>query len=379
MEKGEALKKKLKTNVRLVQDTDQGAVKYEEAFEENIPGGMKGELRGYLLCNAASVREWIRLVEEEKIYPVGLIPFQQNVIETFDLEIAQIFIERNFSNRRLDPATYKKYARSLEAGRWRSHGEGVKVWLDKEGSFGKPGFLVMVDAQHRCYAVTTSGIPIKHMSLTLITDKEALQYIDVDARVRSNADMRRMRGDPPRKPAVMAGIVHEHFDFHIQHQNLSKVERDKIISDCQFSEQLQDLHRGSISAAFVAAALRCMKADGEGSLVFFQAVADPTNYSGCIDEIESYPVKQARKFIERLRTKKFTADERTRIEASRIIQAYMAWKVWKPAMSQFSLTIPVNDEHKRPNVPGINAIRGRGPLPNRVVKEEKEEKEEVVQ
>lgn len=65
-------------------------------------------------------------------------------------EMAKNLLEKNVTNRRLAPATVKKYAYEMSSGSWMSTHQGIAI--DESGQ--------VIDGQHRLSAIVLSGVSI---------------------------------------------------------------------------------------------------------------------------------------------------------------------------------------------------------------------------
>ncbi len=73
-----------------------------------------------------------------------------------DSALAATWLEGNVHNRRLREDVVQRYSRDMKAGRWRLTHECIA--FDQDG--------VMVDGQHRCWAVVESGAIVRFMVAT---------------------------------------------------------------------------------------------------------------------------------------------------------------------------------------------------------------------
>ncbi len=86
-------------------------------------------------------------------------------------EVAIDLLRRNRpgANRKIDPATVFYYARQMARGEWKATGQPFLI--DDHG--------VLLDCQHRCYAVIISGATIKSYVVTNVeTEENLFAYID---------------------------------------------------------------------------------------------------------------------------------------------------------------------------------------------------------
>lgn len=98
-------------------------------------------------------------------------------------DMAARWLERNTRNRRIRPATVKKYARDMAAGRWQITGEGVK--------FAPDGSLL--DGQHRLAAIVEAGATVPLLVVRGIA-QDAQRVMDT-GRARTASDALTMRGE----------------------------------------------------------------------------------------------------------------------------------------------------------------------------------------
>lgn len=98
-------------------------------------------------------------------------------------DMARRWLDRNTNNRRIRPATVKKYVRDMAAGRWQLTGEGVK--------FAPDGSLL--DGQHRLTAIIESGATVPLFMVRGI-QPDARRVMDT-GRGRTASDALTMRGE----------------------------------------------------------------------------------------------------------------------------------------------------------------------------------------
>ena len=96
-------------------------------------------------------------------------------------EIANRWLDRNTKNRHVRPATVKKYARDMAAGRWQITGEGVKFSADG----------ALLDGQHRLAAIIESGATVPLFVMRGIAS-EAQRVMDT-GRARTASDALTMK------------------------------------------------------------------------------------------------------------------------------------------------------------------------------------------
>lgn len=99
-------------------------------------------------------------------------------------EVAEQWMEKNTSNRRLSLPLVERYARDMGAGKWELNGETVK--FDSSGR--------VIDGQHRLAAIIRSGKTCRlHVATGLPVRRGIVATID-NGRPRSAGDVLRMNG-----------------------------------------------------------------------------------------------------------------------------------------------------------------------------------------
>lgn len=128
------------------------------------------------------------------VQPDNVLPFEADKPTVSKIlvtpEMAQRWLDRNTRNRRVRPATVKKYARDMAAGRWHLTGEGIK--------FAPDGSLL--DGQHRLMAIVQSGATVL-LDVHRGIDPDAQRYMDT-GRARTASDALTMKGE--RHTATLA-------------------------------------------------------------------------------------------------------------------------------------------------------------------------------
>jgi hypothetical protein len=99
-------------------------------------------------------------------------------------ETAERWLERNANNRTIRQADVDKYARDMVAGNWQMTGEAIK--------FGSTG--VLLDGQHRLWAIVESGQTVRMMVVTGLPP-EAQSVMDSGVK-RSAGDSLHLTGTP---------------------------------------------------------------------------------------------------------------------------------------------------------------------------------------
>jgi len=92
-------------------------------------------------------------------------------VETITLTpaIAENLLQKNNGNRKLQPATVNRYAKTMRSGNWRSTHQGIAI--DESGN--------ILDGQHRLEAVVKSGVTII-TTLTIYKGKLKAGMLPVD-------------------------------------------------------------------------------------------------------------------------------------------------------------------------------------------------------
>lgn len=106
---------------------------------------------------------------------------------------AQLYLERNSSNRNVSWGNVEKYADEMRAGRWQLNGEAII--FDEAGN--------LLNGQHRLLAVIQSGQPLETLTVRGI-EAEAFSTMD-GGKPRSLADLLSIDGHKYEK--TMAGIA----------------------------------------------------------------------------------------------------------------------------------------------------------------------------
>ena len=98
-------------------------------------------------------------------------------------QLAEKWLEGNTHNRPLRANRVEQYASDMKGGRWRLTHQGV--------AFSDTG--VLLDGQHRLYAIWQTGIPIE-MMVTYGLPEDSQQFID-EGLPRSVVDVQKLSGD----------------------------------------------------------------------------------------------------------------------------------------------------------------------------------------
>ena len=110
-------------------------------------------------------------------------------------EEAQSLLDRNESNRNIRARVVSAYSRDMEAGRWLTTGETIKI--------GHGGELL--DGQHRLQSVIQTGIAQRFLVVRDL-DPDARRVIDTGA-IRTGGDALRMAGMGGGNPYALAGAA----------------------------------------------------------------------------------------------------------------------------------------------------------------------------
>jgi hypothetical protein len=110
-------------------------------------------------------------------------------------EDAERLLDRNDSNRNVRSRVVSAYARDMEADRWLTTGETIKIGHNGE----------LLDGQHRLQAVMQTGVGQKFLVVRDL-DPEARRVIDTGA-VRTGGDALRMAGLGGGNPYALAGAA----------------------------------------------------------------------------------------------------------------------------------------------------------------------------
>ena len=88
-------------------------------------------------------------------------------IEKITPKIAADYLEKNITNRRLDPVRIATYKEDILNGCWQLNGESIK--FDCDGN--------MIDGQHRLMAIIKAGIPVQ---IVVMRDIDASSVLTID-------------------------------------------------------------------------------------------------------------------------------------------------------------------------------------------------------
>lgn len=221
----------------------------------------------------------------------------------------------------------------------RSMSSGTYVWTGDPVRFDRNNLLI--DGQHRLTAVVLSNVTLEDVLCVKVSDDEVHKYIDTAGKSRSSADIRRFLGQRQLNSSVVAAVAMEFCDFKQENRTqLTKVEVNELVETCEYVQDLLDLvHTGKssvkLTAAGLAAALRCMRANHEQSLVFFRAVCS-NNHT--IDGEFQPVIKLTIDWLMRestsrsaSRSSKAVGDVRASasnfVVANKLIRAYNAWRL----------------------------------------------------
>lgn len=175
---------------------------------------------------------------------------------------AQMLVNIDDKQRRLAKGRMTQIRRDIEKGRWENTGDPLR--FSTEGT--------LIDGQHRltafCYNEKVDLL--KDMTIVILKTRSALDVVDI-GKSRTVNDIRRMTGRDYLPTRAIGGILFEHRDFAGRGADLSKIERNELVDNSPYLEQVKTLAANGAPTAVLAAAIRCMRADMDKGYRFFLA------------------------------------------------------------------------------------------------------------
>lgn len=183
-------------------------------------------------------------------------------------DAAKVLLHLIDRQRPLRATTVKSYATAMAEKRW--------VWTPQSSQIILSKDYHLIDAQHRLNAVVASGVPLKDVTVCVVTDNKSAEAIDVDIQKRSVRDVVKFNTGAGLDARVVSAIMFEASNFLPMTGIYTDKDRIDICSTYDFVTQAQDLstwgHRMHVRSGVIAAALRCYRIYGDDALVFFSKV-----------------------------------------------------------------------------------------------------------
>ena len=122
-------------------------------------------------------------VKDDEINLSNYTPLEEDMdIEIITPAMATEYLNSNTANRNIRNRVVESYARDIREGNWQFTGEAIK--FSREG--------VLLDGQHRLYAIIEANAPIKALVIRNLAD-ESQEVMDTGAK-RAAADALSMKG-----------------------------------------------------------------------------------------------------------------------------------------------------------------------------------------
>jgi hypothetical protein len=169
---------------------------------------------------------------------------------------------RDASQRNLARDRVAEIRNDIDNGRWENTGDPVR--------FSPDGTLV--DGQHRLSAFVSAkddALVIPDMTVVILKSKRSLDVVDT-GKSRTVNDIRKMTGRTSVPARVVGGIAFEASNFD-QKITLSKIEKNTLVDNCPYIDNIRALANAGGSTPVLAAAIRCMKKDEQAAFKFFSA------------------------------------------------------------------------------------------------------------
>ncbi len=250
--------------------------------------------------------------------------------------------------RRLRKQHASAIAKDMLAGRFVWTADPIRV--DADG--------LLIDGQHRLAACVESDVPMANVVFAKVFDPNTIKYIDTTSAGRSVSDIRKVSGKETVSLAVISAVVLEFCDFdRSQVKQLTKVDRSELVDECELTGEAKGLYAAGrvvgLTAAPLAAALRCMRSNRAMARRFFHAAFS----NSAVVEGQAEVCTQARLLADTLigmmqarlgqaRDRKSGSDEE-RVVVYKCIRAYNAWrrgevmaKLQRPPMTPEGFEIP---------------------------------------
>lgn len=138
-------------------------------------------------------------------------------IEYITPEYANSILKMNTRNRSLNEKHVDYLAREMMAGNWKENGDAIRM----NGN-------ILIDGQHRLYAVIKSGITIKSV---IVTGISASSFDTIDTgRIRSAGDALEVLGEKnSRNLAAALVATHKYYNGTVRGANKSKMSNHDVI------------------------------------------------------------------------------------------------------------------------------------------------------
>lgn len=223
-------------------------------------------------------------------------------IADVDFELAQKLIEcRPDCQRTIRTHKVSEYAQKMDEGKWAPE-EQHYIALDAR--------LNLVNGQHRCLAVMSSktGYVMPNTTIKILRKDAKTEDINVDTETpRTVTDFVKWKLGENIKASISSGIVHEKFNFNRHRFNTStKPERARIVAECEYLDDIRSISKiHHAPAGVIAAAVRCMRANREDAVKFFDHVMRNDHV---IDGVYSFNAKHLATWLLDSKHKKYSGD-----------------------------------------------------------------------
>lgn len=202
------------------------------------------------------------------------IPSPQFSVEVVGPDLAQVWLDRNTSNRHLRPRRVAALAKDMANGDFLMTGEAIKFAVDG----------TLLDGQHRLAAVVESGATVTFAVIHGL-DSTAQDVMDTGA-ARSAADQLKLAGHV--NPTALAAVARwvtlwdkgliasgEWNKYAVTHSEIKRaIERDPSLTQSatmgmRFRKGI-DMHPAAVSTSYHL----CRRVDEDAAFEFFSRVAD---------------------------------------------------------------------------------------------------------
>ena len=178
-------------------------------------------------------------------------------------KLAKLFLSHtDEKQRRVAKGRAVQLRRDIDNGNWVNTGDPFR--FSTEGT--------LIDGQHRLTAMMHADddkFVIKDATVIILKDRIALDVVDT-GKSRTVNDIRKMTGREHLPTRAIGGILFEHRDFD-QKSVLSKIERNEVVDECAYLNEVRLLAASHAATPVIAAAIRCMRVDKDEALAFFLA------------------------------------------------------------------------------------------------------------
>lgn len=198
---------------------------------------------------------------------------------------AKYLLSKNTKNRRVSWKHVEKLAKEMASGKWVNNGETIKFSSDD----------VLLDGQHRLYAVIQSGVTVTMSIVQGVYDPDAFKTIDVNARARGAHQVAEMMGvkNANNVTSVARRLIHwentsdkQRFSFNTDAWR--KITTTDVIDYAEQNEkEIQEMHmaiakslahrRCGAGSALTTALILCNRANKFAAMQFIEGIKTGAN------------------------------------------------------------------------------------------------------